>query len=101
MDSGKRIDAGPGVGYLEGIGHGAADCTGVTRRRRPLTPGGRHMLVAPIAATDRTMDARMAAKHADAALRRMTVVSAAGDRPAGRDTRRFEFALVRRIASAQ
>jgi len=43
----------------------------------------------------------MAAKHADAALRRMTVVSAAGDRPAARDGRRFEFALVRRIASAQ
>jgi hypothetical protein len=43
----------------------------------------------------------MAAKHADAALRRMTVVSAAGDRPASRDTRRFELALVRRIASAQ
>jgi hypothetical protein len=59
------------------------------------------MLVAPIAATDRTTDARMAAKHADAALRRMTVVSASGDRPAARDTRRFEFALVRRIASAQ
>jgi hypothetical protein len=43
----------------------------------------------------------MAAKHADAALRRMTVVSAAGDRPAARDGRRFEYALVRRIASAQ
>jgi hypothetical protein len=43
----------------------------------------------------------MAAKHADAALRRMTVVSAAGDRPPTRDGRRFEFALVRRIASAQ
>ena len=101
MDSWQLIDAGPGVGYLEGIGHGAADCTGVTRRRRPLNPGGRHMLVTPIAATDRTMDARMAAKHADAALRRMTVVSASGDRPAARDARRFEFALVRRIASAQ
>jgi hypothetical protein len=59
------------------------------------------MLVASITATDRTTDARMAAKHADAALRRMTVVSAAGDRPASRDTRRFELALVRRIASAQ
>src|SRR3954453_22756654 len=101
MESGKLIDPSAGVGYLESIGHGAADCTGVTRRRRPLTSGGRHMLVAPIAATDRTTDARMAAKHADAALRRMTVVSAAGDRPAARDGRRFEFALVRRIASAQ
>jgi hypothetical protein len=59
------------------------------------------MLVAPIAATDRTMDARMAAMHADAALRRMTMVSGSGDRPAARDTRRFEFALVRRIAKAQ
>jgi hypothetical protein len=101
MDSWKLIDARSGVGYLESIGHGAADCTGVTRRRRPLTSGGRHMLIAPIAATDRTTDARLAAKHADAALRRMTVVSAAGDRPAARDGRRFEFALVRRIASAQ
>ena len=59
------------------------------------------MLVQPLTATDRITDARMAAKHADAALRRMTVVSAAGDRPAVRDGRRFEFALVRRIASAQ
>jgi hypothetical protein len=59
------------------------------------------MLVQPGAAPDRTTDARMAAKHADAALRRMTVVSAAGDRPPTRDGRRFEFALVRRIASAQ
>ena len=59
------------------------------------------MLGASIAATDRTTDARLAAKHADAALRRMTVVSASGDRPATRDARRFEFALVRRIASAQ
>ena len=39
--------------------------------------------------------------HTDAALRRMTVVSASGDRPTARDARRFEFALVRRIASAQ
>ena len=101
MDSGKLIDALGRVGYLEGIGHGAADCTGVTRRRRPLPSGGRHMLVSPIAAMDRTTDARMAAMHADAALRRTTVVSAAGDRPAARDGRRFEFALVRRIASAQ
>ena len=101
MESGKLIDALRGLGYFECIGHGAADCTGVTRRRRPLTSGGRHMLVAPITAMDRTTDARLAAKHADAALRRMTVVSAAGDRPAARDGRRFEFALVRRIASAQ
>ena len=62
MDSGKLVDAPPGVGYLESIGHGAADCTGVTRRRRPLTSGGRHMLVAPIAATDRTTDARHGGK---------------------------------------
>jgi hypothetical protein len=59
------------------------------------------MLVERITATDRTTDATMAAKHAHAALRRITVVSAAGDRPATRDGRRFEFVLVRRIASAQ
>ncbi|HYX86060.1 MAG TPA: hypothetical protein VE777_13895 [Gaiellales bacterium] len=58
------------------------------------------MLVERIA-TDRATDARMAAKHADAALRRMTAVASAGDPPAQRDGRRFEFALVRRIASAQ
>lgn len=59
------------------------------------------MLVERIAASGSTTDARMAAKHADAALRRTTVVSAAGDRPAQRDGRRFELLLVRRIASAQ
>jgi hypothetical protein len=59
------------------------------------------MIVERIAATERTTDARMAAKHADAALRRMTAVASAGDRAAPRDARRFEFALVRRIASVQ
>ena len=101
MDSRQRIDARSGVGYLESIGHRRRRLYGGHEAAPPTTSGGRHMLVQPITAMDRTTDARMAAKHADAALRRMTVVSAAGDRRAARDGRRFEFALVRRIASTQ
>jgi hypothetical protein len=56
------------------------------------------MMVEAVAPTKITTDARMAARHADAAIRRSGSGSAA-DRPAPRDGRRFEFALVRRVAS--
>jgi uncharacterized protein YaiI (UPF0178 family) len=57
------------------------------------------MMVEAVAPTRITTDARLAARHADAALRRSSSAGSAEDRPASRDGRRFEFALVRRVAS--
>jgi hypothetical protein len=58
------------------------------------------MMVAAIAPTKGSTDARAAARHADAALRRASSTTSAGDGAAARDGRRFELVLVRRIASA-
>jgi hypothetical protein len=47
-----------------------------------------------------TIDASAAAKHAERALRRTDVVSAAGDAPARDAGRRFAYLLARRVIAA-
>ncbi|MGN6379921.1 MAG: hypothetical protein ACTHNU_13290 [Gaiellales bacterium] len=48
----------------------------------------------------RTIDASAAAKHAERALQRADVVSAAGDAPARDEGRRFAYLLARRVIAA-
>jgi hypothetical protein len=48
----------------------------------------------------RSVDMSFAAKHAERALRRADVVSAAGDAPTRDEGRRFAYLLARRVIAA-
>ena len=59
------------------------------------------IVIQPVVGLDsRTIDASAAAKHAERALRRVDVVSAAGDAPARDEGRKFAYLLARRVIAA-